>query len=476
MRATRGDRRVCIRSFQSFHTPGRPRAAAPSPRSTPADRDARRTRHRAGAGCAAGPGRARLGRSGRPRSGPPPAPATSTTVSDGTASAAQMTYNADNSGSGTWTFTATAQTSGTIKVPYILAGPPRVVRGDGTTRHDRRRRRPEHTWSTTARSTAAPARPTASSTAGSRRSTCTQGQTYGFRLSPARTRTATTSCAAPSPSAPSPTSTPRSASDNRQWTGATTCPRSGTRPGTLTEAGETRWYRFPVVPGEQATVNLTDLPADDDVALYGDIGAAFDQLSSSTDLSQLAAASAQGAPGSEHAGAGLPGGRHRHPDVQRHARSSPRRSTRPHIYAPRIYAPRDLRPAHLRPAHLRAPHLRAGRLRPEPRGRPGLQRGVLGRPGPDPARGLVQHRHPETRPSRRPRATPTGYFYVRVQGHTDLTPAAAFHVARTLTDTAAPSARPPGRQRRPARPRAADRGSDPAQPAPVAPSPANPRR
>lgn len=84
--------------------------------------------------------------------------------------------------------------------------------------------------------------------------------------------------------------------DNRQWLGAANLPADGIE-GTLDEPGEARWFRFPVVPGQRVSVDLSSLPADYDVALYGDIESAFTRLRDSSEVTQLAAASAAGAPG-----------------------------------------------------------------------------------------------------------------------------------------------------------------------------------
>ena len=97
------------------------------------------------------------------------------------------------------------------------------------------------------------------------------------------------------------------------------------------------------MPGQQVTVDLTNLPADYDVALYGDISAAFDQLSSGTDLSQLAAASAQGAPGSESQIPSYPAAATDIPTANTAAKFAPRIYA-PDLYAPRIYAPRIYAP------------------------------------------------------------------------------------------------------------------------------------
>jgi hypothetical protein len=354
------------------------------------------------------------------------------TVSDGTSSAAQMTYNADNAGSGSWTFTATAQTSGTVKVPYSWVG--------------------LHAWfEVTARldtvvngavlSTPVNDGPVDCCTSpsngfdygGVATFDVQAGDTYGFRLSGSNgdinnflrgTFTLSTK----------PYLDATIGTDNRQWVGATTLPDGSGIDGTLTAAGETRWYRFPVVPGQQATVHLTNLPADYDVALYGDIGAAFDQLSSSTDLSQLAAASAQGAPGSAT----------QVPDYPSQATDIPTSNVTPkfapRIYAPSIYAPRIYAPDAYAP-RIYAPTVYAPRIYAPDAYDPSLSAD----PGFSEAFSAAQDQtllavssNTGTQDETVSASTGNtdGYFYVRVQGHTDLTPGGGFHVSQATTDTA----------------------------------------
>ncbi|HEX4471184.1 MAG TPA: hypothetical protein VH085_04395, partial [Nocardioides sp.] len=356
------------------------------------------------------------------------------TVSDGTASAAQMTYNADGSGSGTWTFTATATTAtnGTIKVPYTWQG---LHAWFEVTAHM------DTVVNGVVQSNLVNDGPVDCCTSPSNGflyggvATFTNvqvGQTYGFRLTGSNqdsnnflrgTLTLSTK----------PYLDSTLGQDNRQWVGATTLPDGAGLDGTLTAAGETRWYRFPVVPGEQATVNLTNLPADDDVALYGDIGAAFDQLSNSTDLSQLAAASAQGAPGSTT----------QVPDYPAAATDIPTSNVTPkfapRIYAPRIYAPRIYAPDAYAP-RIYAPSIYAPRIYAPDSYDPSLS----GDPGFSEAFSAAQDQTLLAVSSNTGTQAETvsastgntdGYFYVRVQGHTDLTPGGTFHIARTVADS-----------------------------------------
>ena len=87
----------------------------------------------------------------------------------------------------------------------------------------------------------------------------TPGDTYGFRLT-GPTSTPTTSCGARSRSAPSPTSTRRSATRQPPVAGRRDASADARRrpTGDDRRAGEARWYRFPVVPGQNVDVDLTE--------------------------------------------------------------------------------------------------------------------------------------------------------------------------------------------------------------------------
>ena len=208
--------------------------------------------------------------------------------------------------------------------------------------------------------------------------------------------------------------------------------------GTLDEAGRGPLVPVPGRPRPDAPRStLSGLPADYDLALYGDIEAAFDQLITGADVTQLAGRVRRRRPGRARPRSRyVPDRGHRDPDLgRRRCRprssprgSTPRGSTRPRIYAPRIYAPRIYAP------RIYAPRIYApDSYVPGPRRRPGLPRRLLGSAEPDAARRVGQHRHrrSETR-LRRPPATPSGYFYVRVQGHDDRrsTPTRPFQLDR----------------------------------------------
>ena len=75
---------------------------------------------------------------------------------------------------------------------------------------------------------------------------------------------------------------------NTSWTTAAPLTTAGVD-GTLTQAGEARWYKFPVVPSSQVQVTLSNLAQNYDLTLYDDIGAAFTSLTTTTDLNTLGA-------------------------------------------------------------------------------------------------------------------------------------------------------------------------------------------
>ncbi|HEU5424191.1 MAG TPA: choice-of-anchor Q domain-containing protein, partial [Nitrolancea sp.] len=83
--------------------------------------------------------------------------------------------------------------------------------------------------------------------------------------------------------------------DNTSWPHARDVALSGGNGNSgddLTAPDQSRWYKFLVKPNSHVTVTLTNLPANYDLTLYKDIGAAFrafQTLSSSQDLAQLSA-------------------------------------------------------------------------------------------------------------------------------------------------------------------------------------------
>ena len=82
--------------------------------------------------------------------------------------------------------------------------------------------------------------------------------------------------------------------DNDSWTRALTISLSapgpsGSESGYIDTAGGARWYKFPVQPGGRVQVDLTNLPADYDLALFTDIYKEFTKLNDLKDVTRLSA-------------------------------------------------------------------------------------------------------------------------------------------------------------------------------------------
>ena len=81
--------------------------------------------------------------------------------------------------------------------------------------------------------------------------------------------------------------------DNDVWTRAQPIALdgagNGSDIGSIDVSGQARWYRFAVQPGTRARVDLSNLPGNYDVALFTDIGQAFNTLTSPADLQRLSA-------------------------------------------------------------------------------------------------------------------------------------------------------------------------------------------
>ena len=78
---------------------------------------------------------------------------------------------------------------------------------------------------------------------------------------------------------------------NTSWTTAQALQPNGSTQEPIDFTGESLWYSFPVQPGEQVQVALSNLPADDRIDLYSDISAAYAAYASGTP--NLAALGAQ---------------------------------------------------------------------------------------------------------------------------------------------------------------------------------------
>ncbi len=112
---------------------------------------------------------------------------------------------------------------------------------------------------------------------------------------------------------------------NTSWTNAEQIPLDGNGNGGVTNeainiSGESRWYKFNVTPGGTVQVDLSNLPANYDLALFTDIGQAYNDI---TDARRPAA-------GERRAG---------------RVRSAPRSSRRP-FFTPTLFTPDVL---HARP-------------------------------------------------------------------------------------------------------------------------------
>ncbi|MFL5925991.1 MAG: PxKF domain-containing protein [Gaiellaceae bacterium] len=96
-------------------------------------------------------------------------------------------------------------------------------------------------------------------------------------------------------SATAPTSTSDSqcavvAGDNDSWPHAFPLDTTGgTSQDVIDSPGQARWYSVDVLPGSRLTVDLTNLPANYDLAVFKDIGQAYTSLTSTQNLTHLSA-------------------------------------------------------------------------------------------------------------------------------------------------------------------------------------------
>ena len=280
------------------------------------------------------------------------------------------------------------------------------------------------TWSTPAPRTAAPRRPTASSTAASRRSTNLQvGRPYGFRLVGRNSDTnnfLARHVHAEHPPLPGRDHRP---DDNRQWPGATAPHRPRRSQDRLLDSRRGPLVQVPGRPGSEG--HRRPQPALSQGLRPGalrrhrrGVRPAEPRPATSTELAASPAAR-------RRAGTQVPVIPRRTSD-----RSPPRRPRcpsatfaprvyAPRVYAPRVYAPRVYAPRVYAPAGLRAAGLRARLLHARPRRQRGVPRRVLRRPGPDAARRVRPTPAHADETSSAPTGNTDGDFYVRVQGHDD---------------------------------------------------------
>jgi hypothetical protein len=271
--------------------------------------------------------------------------------SDGSAAAASFAYSVDPAGIGvqnTWLFKATATQTGQVTVPYTWQGLHAWFAV--TTSLDMFVAHPGSGVSTTHLLGFGPTNCCTSPSNGFLYGGVVTfdvqaGDTYGFQLSGSNSdsnnflRGTFTLSTKPYVDA-------TLAGDNRDWPGAVDLATAPAAKREIKETGEARWFKFPVVPNQNVSVTLTNPSGDDyDIALYGDISAAYDKLSGDPDL---LAASADGVPLSDTQVPDYPAQVTSIPDANGSQTFAPRiyapRIYAPRIYAPRIYAPRIYAP------------------------------------------------------------------------------------------------------------------------------------
>ena len=208
--------------------------------------------------------------------------------------------------------------------------------------------------------------------------------------------------------------------DNRQWPGAQTMD-GASLDGKLLEPGETRWFKFPVVPNQNVRVDLSELPADYDLALYGDIQQAFDELSDDADPLAKLSSTVNGTVGAQDQVPSYPTSVQDVPTEKPQTDPGPTFAPRiyaPRIYAPRIYAPRIYAPRIYAP-RIYAPRIYApGSFDPYLESTPGFQQAFSAAQNQTLlAVSADTGRASETVSART--GNTSGFFYVRVQGHND---------------------------------------------------------
>jgi hypothetical protein len=347
-------------------------------------------------------------------------PGTVQTVSQGAASAPAMTYSLGNAGLSveqTWTFEAVAAQAGTVTVPYTWQG--------------------LHAWFqvTTRLEKFTAATPTAEEVrtnlvAEGPTSCCDApsngfiysgvvtfdveaGQHYGFRLSGSNAD-ANNFLRGTFTLSTKPYLDATIGTDNRDWTGAEP-PDTTADLRSLEEAGEARWFKFPVVPGQNVTVRLTGLTRDYDLALYGDIQAAYDQLTGDGGTSSSGTSATTGV--SDTQLAELP------PEVATIPTALTSQTFAPRIYAPRIYAPRIYAPRIYAP-RIYAPRIYAPRIYapnsylPDLFSDPAFQEAYSAAQN-QTLLAVSTNAGTSSEEVHAASGNTNGYFYVRVQGHTD---------------------------------------------------------
>jgi hypothetical protein len=355
-------------------------------------------------------------------------PGTISAVNSGLTAAPTFTYRMDPAGlstTRTWTFQARATQTGTVTVPYTWQGSHAFHSVRATL----------EVFDSTGSETIVNdfnlnccAPPSVSFIYGGiREFQVVAGQDYGFRLSGSNfdennflqgTFTLSTK----------PYLDRFIGTDNRDWWGAKAPDVEEDEFRSIGESGEARWFKFPVVPGQNIKVTLGNLGKDYDLALYGDIGAAYDELSGDADASRLSGTSST----TGVAASQLPNYPTEFTDIPTSSAEVGQQFA-PRIYAPRIYAPRIYAP------RIYAPRIYAPRIYapdsyiPEVADESFQQAytaaqnqtllAVSDRPGTTAEEVTASS------------GNTNGNFYVRVQGHTeqDFAPNSPFTVTATAT-------------------------------------------
>ena len=170
------------------------------------------------------------------------------------------------------------------------------------------------------------------------------GDTYGFTLGGVNYDSNTsfygTLTLAPPPTPPF--TDPAAVAANTSWTTAAPLTGAGVD-GMLTQAGEVRWYKFPIQPDSQVQVDLSNLDQNFDLTMFRDIGQTFTSLTTAQDLTKLSA---------QFAG-----------DVFSPSVYSPSVYS-PSVYSPSVYSPVGLLAIGLQPIRLQPVGLLTIRLQP----------------------------------------------------------------------------------------------------------------
>ena len=224
-------------------------------------------------------------------------PANFSTDSDGLVTPPQMTYNLLDVPVGarfsdkTWTFSTTAISDFTDVVPYTYTGFHAYfavrVHVDAFVIHNG--------ITTTNLVTAGPVNcctpPSGGFTyTGNHAFDVVTGDVYGFTIGGVNfdSNQSFHGTLTLAPPATSPFTDPAAVAANTSWTNAAPLTAAGVN-GSLTQAGEVRWYKFPIQPDSQVQVDLSNLDQNFDLTMFRDIGQTFTSLTTAQDLTRLSA-------------------------------------------------------------------------------------------------------------------------------------------------------------------------------------------